>query len=192
MSNVLEKIKIACDWVSAKNNSKNGPKVTVQVKWVDWEKKHFSPAMCVLWYSEVVESGNINFHVPDSDLWIEKVAKHLSVSKSWVEDFIDQCFSYNKNKKNISLKINFDDFNSNSLNSIFDLKLANPRITWEVTNFTSKELTEEAKYCVEHYCHNVQEYNVPYWTANPPIDLYEKKLLAAVVDLYQALEAKNK
>lgn len=191
MSNVLEKIKLACDWVSAKSNGKAGPKVTTQVKWADWEKKYFSPVMCVLWYSEVVESGNINFSPPDSSCWIEKIANYLSVSNEWVENFIEQCFYYNKNKKNISVNINFEHIGSNSTDSIININTANPKVTWTVSDFTPSELTEEAQYCVEHYSHFIKENNVPYWTNNPPIDLYEKKLLVAVLDLYQALEAKK-
>lgn len=194
MSEVLEKIKVACDWVNSKGKgSKDSVKVTTQVKWADWTRKWFSPAMAVLWYSEVHGSNDNaydTFWIPDNSTWINKVAVFLGVTEEWVVDFVNQCYT-KCSPEQYSFTITFDGLGSDIRGSYSNICLKNPKLELTKTDKNLKIL-EEVKYCLEHYGDVSKGAVAPYWTKNPPIDMYRTKLIEAAYDLFAAMEAANK
>lgn len=181
----LEKIRTACEWVSAKGvGGKDSCRVSTSLKWADWDKKVFSPAMCVLWWGEVKSRGGEydTFWIPTPDLWIEKVAQHLDTSQSWVENFVSQCCQGRSKKDRWTVSLTFDGVTSYRLN--------NPKIVWKKEELSTEEFFEETNYCLDKYGEPQSGHeNQSYWTADPPVSHYESKLKSAVLDLFDAREA---
>jgi len=194
MTSALEKIKTACEWLHSKSNGdKNVTKVTTQVKWADWDRKYFSPAMAVLWYSEVhrLENNTYNtFLVPDSATWISKVANYLETSEDWVRDFVNQCHNGLSQPEQYTLSVTFDGLGSDHKNTYSNIKLKNPRLEWKRIEPNNDNLLIEAKYCLETYGNSSKELPaIPYWTKNPPLKNFESKVVDAVFDLFSAIQA---
>lgn len=191
MSMILEKIKIACDWVNSKGKgSKDATKVTTQVKWADWDRKWFSPTMAVLWYSEAHASDNNTYEtfvIPDNSTWVSKVAVYLGVSEDWVIDFVNQCYAKCQPEQ-YSFTITFDGLKSDLGGTYSNIRLNNPKLEFNKKN-NDVQILEEAKYCLEHYGDISQGKEIPYWTSNPPIELYRAKLMQAAYELFAAMEA---
>jgi hypothetical protein len=191
MSTILEKIKVACDWVNAKGKgSKDTVKVTTQVKWADWERKWFSPAMAVLWYSEVHQSGENaydTFWIPDNATWVSKVATYLGVAEEWVESFVKQCYTKCPPEQ-YSFTITFDGLGADIAGTYSNICLKNPKFEFNKTN-VNVEMLEEAQYCIEHYGDLSQGKEMQYWTKNPPISMYQGKLMQAAYELFAAMQA---
>lgn len=194
MTDVLEKIKIACDWVNSKGKgSKDATKVTTQVKWADWDRKWFSPAMAVLWYSEVHASGNNTYEtfvIPDSSTWVNKVASYLQVTEEWVNDFVNQCYVKSVNEQ-YTISVTFNGLGSDSSGTYSNVRLKNPKLDLKKVEVNT-EMSNEAQYCIEHYGDATTATPVSYWTKNPPVELYKAKLLAAAYDLFLAIQASEK
>ena len=180
----LEKIKEACHWVASKGaGSRDGCKVTTRVKWADWDAKEFSPAMCVLWWSEVKKrpDGYNTFWIPRPETWIDIVAEELGVGASWVETFVKQCTSGVEAPTSWTLTVTFDG------TGIGYLK--NPRIDWKRNDGKNGDLFPESEWVISTYGTQPPAVKIPYWTKNPPVNLYKSKLGEAVYDLFCALEA---
>lgn len=192
MESVLEKINTACEWLNAKSNNKNAPKVTTQVKWADWDRKLFSPAMAVLWYSEVCRHENNaynTFWIPNTSTWVEKVSKYLDTTHDWVETFVNQCHNGTHQSQQYTLTVTFDGVGNDIKNTYSNAVLKNPRLEWKKTS-NNESLLNEAKHCIEKYGGNSNELPaIPYWTKNPPIKDYESKLISAAYDLFTAIQA---
>ncbi len=191
MSMILEKIKIACDWINSKGKgSKDSTKVTTQVKWADWDRKWFSPAMAVLWYSEVHASGSNTYEtfvIPDSSTWVGKVAHYLGVTEEWVNNFVNQCYAKYPSERH-SFTITFDGLGLDHAGTYSNIRLKNPKLEFNRENIQIEAL-EEAKYCLEHYGDISQGKEIPYWSNNPPIEAYRAKLMQAAYELFAAMEA---
>ena len=191
MNDVLEKIKIACDWVNSKGKgSKDATKVTTQVKWADWDRKWFSPAMAVLWYSEAHASDNNTYEtfvIPDNSTWVNKVANYLGVTEEWVINFVDQCCAKFPSER-YSFTITFDGLGPDNAGTYSNIRLRNPKFDFNKIH-TNIEPLEEVKYCLEHYGDISQGKEAPYWTNNPPIEMYRAKLMQAAYELFAAMEA---
>ncbi len=191
MNTTLERIKTACDWVNTKGKgSKDTTKVTTQVKWADWERKWFSPAMAVLWYSEVHRSGENaydTFWIPDNSTWIRKVASYLEVTEEWVETFANQCYTKCPPEQ-YTFSITFDGLGPDSSGAYNNVSLKNPKLEFKRTDINA-EMSEEAKYCVDNYGDVSSGVSIPYWTKNPPVEVYKGKLMQAAYELFAAMEA---
>jgi hypothetical protein len=182
MTHCLDTIFAACEWVSLKGKgSRDACKVSTAVKWADWDKKIFSPAMCVLWWGETRrnEDGYDTFWIPQPEAWHGKVAKHLNMSEEWVKAFVEQCHRGNASSR-WTLEVTFEGER--------DYHLVNPKIDLRQEKI-NEELFPETVACLQAYSPQQSLAKVPYWTKNPPVDLYRSKLLGAVYDLYSATEA---
>lgn len=93
IESVKQKLEDACNWVASKD-TKN-IKIDPGVKWVEWSKKRFSPAYCVIYKSKVT---GLNFVPPEYNTWHQIVANELGVTVSWVYDFINCCMNPTGNK----------------------------------------------------------------------------------------------
>jgi len=180
----LDLIRRACQWVESKGlNTRDGCKVTTKVRWADWDKKEFSPVMCVLWWGEVhrkAEDGYDTFWIPQPDVWIDRVATHLQVTPDWVRMFAEQCNTGFVRPERYSAIVTFD---------IIEGENRNPRIEWRHEPADTSSLLSEAVYCIEKYGHMKNEKNTtPYYTKNPPIDHYRSKVTRSVYDLFEALQ----
>lgn len=181
----LNIIRDACEWISAKGRgSRDACKVSLSVKWADWDKKLFSPAMCVLWRSEVLKSGDSyeTFCIPPSEEWISRIAFTLDVTNDWVKTFVEQCNMSDVIREKWAVSVTFDGPDG--------YRLKNPRIEWRKEQ-ESIQFLPEVQYCRETFGLPEKKNALPYWTNNPPIDLYERKLVDAARDLFEARTAKN-
>ena len=183
----LDLIKQACQWVESKgSNTRDGCKVTTRVKWANWDRKEFSPAMCVLWWGEVHDKsadGYDTFWIPQPDTWIDRVSTQLHATPDWVRAFIEQCHTGFVRPERYSANITFD---------VIEGQHKNPRIEWKHECADTSTLLPEAVYCLEKYGTPKDVKNVvPYYTKDPPIDQYRSKMIRTVYDLFEALQATN-
>jgi len=187
----LDKIIGACEWISAKGG---GASVTTSVKWCDWGRKQFSPAMAVLWYSEVSQKndGYDTFRIPDSNVWVPKISEFLLADEQWVRDFVDQCYNGVVCPTRYTLSVMFDGFDKDHSGSYSNVRLRSPRIEWKQDEEVVGPLLPEAEECIRRYESKKKPARAPYWTKDPPVALYEGKLISAVYDLFCALEEKKR
>ena len=181
----LNVIRDACEWVSSKGrDSRDACKVSLSVKWADWDKKLFSPAMCVLWHNEVLKGGGSyeTFHIPSPEEWISRTASALGASNDWVRTFVEQCNMSTVDHEKWTASVTFDGLDG--------YQLKNPRIEWKKEQ-RFIQILPEVQYCREMFGLPEKKNALPYWTKNPPIGLYERKLIDAVRDLFEAREAHN-
>ena len=183
----LDLIKQACQWVESKGlNTRDGCKVTTQVRWADWDRKEFSPAMCVLWWGEVHDKsvdGYDTFWIPQPDTWIDRVSTRLHAKPDWVRTFIEQCHTGFVRPERYSMNITFD---------VIEGQHKNPQIEWKHERADASTLLPEAVYCLEKYGIPKDVKNtVPYYTKDPPIDQYRSKMVRTVYDLFEALQVTN-
>jgi hypothetical protein len=69
-------------------------------------------------------------------------------------------------------------------------KVCRPQIVWEKVELPTTDVFPESIFCLKNYGDKVEDrQQVPYWTKNPPVELYENKLLSAVRDLFEARKA---
>lgn len=183
----MSKIIDACEWVSSKGG---GTAVTTAVKWCDWGRKKFSPAMAVLWYSEVhaKNDGYDTFRIPDRTLWIPKIAEFLNVEHTWVKDFVEQCYNGVVRPARYTLSVTFDGFDADPSGSYSNVALRSPQIAWKQEEELSGPLFPEAEECIRRYSRKDMPKRAPYWTKSPPVSMYEGKVISAVYDLFCALE----
>lgn len=184
----LKSIVEACSWVAAKGTgSRDGCKVTTHVRWADWDKKEFSPAMCVLWWGEVgknAKDGYDTFWIPSPDTWVQRVANVLQTTPEWVLSFVEQCSTGFVRPERYSATITFDYIEGEN---------KNPRIEWRHEPVDTSQLMPEVVYCIENYGHVKGEKNtIPYYTKNPPINHYSSKTVKAVYDLFEALKVTDR
>ena len=178
-------IRGACEWVSSKGRgSRDACGVSLSVKWADWDKKLFSPAMCVLWRDEVLKCGSEyeTFWIPPPEEWISRTASVLKVDHNWMRTFVEQCNMSSSRREKWTVSVTFDGSE--------EYHLKNPRIEWK----KEEELIQflpEVSLCHEMFGFPEKKDPAPYWTKNPPVDLYEKKLIAATRDLFEARVATN-
>jgi hypothetical protein len=181
----LDRIMEACQWVNSKGaGTRDACKVTTRVRWANWDKKEFSPVMCVLWYSETRKEGNEydTFWIPSPDAWIARVAHYLGTTEEWVKQFVDQCSNSSIRPWQWDLKVSFLESESG--------KVCRPQIVWEKVELPTTDVFPESIFCLKNYGDKVEDrQQVPYWTKNPPVELYENKLLSAVRDLFEARKA---
>ncbi len=165
--------------------------MTTSVLWADWEKKRFSPAMSILWRSEVMRNndGYDTFRMPDVSTWTKKVADYLQVDDEWVSRFVKQCYDGVSRPRRHYLVVSFDGFDSDREGLYENHKLRRPTIAWKTEEADLGELMPEAKFCIEKYWHANVPKKMPYWTKRPPVTMYEQKLISAVYDLFSAREA---
>lgn len=183
----LEKITTACTWFLGRNSSsKDAVKVTTAVKWADWKEKNFSPAMAVLWYSEVHKSndGYDTFLIPPPETWISKVASYLDVPEAWVIKFVDQCYS--NSLESYTISVSFSGYSHDGT------RLKNPKVSWEKSQISLEDVLPEVISCTELYGPRDEPRKIPYWTKNPPVKLYEEKLVSATYDLFSAMNSSEK
>jgi len=181
----LNVIRDACEWISSKGrNSHDACKVSLSVKWADWDRKLFSPAMCVLWRAEVLKSDDSyeTFRIPSPGEWISRTASAFGTSDDWVRTFVEQCNMSTADHEKWTVSVTFDGPDG--------YRLKNPRIEWRKEQ-RSVQVLPEVQYCREMFGLPEKKNVLPYWTKNPPIDLYEKKLIDAVCDLFAARAADN-
>lgn len=189
MSDRLDLIRSACDWVGLKGGGgRDSCRVSTGVRWADWDRKVFSPAMCVLWWGEVRsrgEDGYETFWIPPAEEWISRVARHLGTDEGWVQRFVDQCYTGAVSPEQHTLTITFE--------GVDGYRLSSPRMEWKRKEAIVTGLEIEALHCLEKYgdgnMRNKTE--VPYWTLDAPVKLYESKVVSAVYDLFTAFEAKK-
>lgn len=90
----LDRIIEACEWVVAKKptyndrylaHQKGG--VTIEVKWVDWERKLFNPMFACMWkhYADTRNSLNLKFN--ELRNWYTEIGEYLNVPAGMVENF---------------------------------------------------------------------------------------------------------
>lgn len=177
----IEMIRTACQWVDNKDKSVS---VTTGVRWADWQRKKFSPAMCVLWWNDVQQrnDGYDTFRIPSSDLWVPKVASYLDVSEDWVLKFVEQCYNGFEKLEKQRFIVSFDSFETRGV--------ANFRFELDKVGDSTEKTLPEAEFCLMTYpSDHKSPVKQPYWTKNPPIELYRQKLFAAAFDLFEALKA---
>jgi hypothetical protein len=189
MDSLTSVIREACEWVSSKGNGgRDSCKVSTDVRWADWDKKVFSPAMCVLWWGEVKSrgvDGYDTFWIPRPETWTDKVAGHLKTSHEWVTSFVDQCHGGTQPAGRWTVTVSLDD--------IDDLQVRNPKVEWRHEDPPQVELSPEAKYCIERYGNtSKKDAPPPYWTKDPPVELYSSKLIRAAADLHSAIRAADR
>jgi hypothetical protein len=146
--------------------------------------------MALLWYSEVHASGNNTYEtfvIPDNFIWVNKVANYLGVTEEWVNDFVNQCYAKYPSKR-YSFTITFDGLGPDNVGTYSNIRLKNPKFDFNTID-VNIEVLEEAKYCLEHYGDVSQGKEAPYWTKNPPIEVYQAKLMQAAYELFAAMEA---
>lgn len=80
---IFDQVVAAGRWVSDKRL-----KVRCGLRWVDWEKKIYSPFFAVLWQSQ---SKGLNFIPPPSDQWVDLVAGELGIACGDLEDLLACC-----------------------------------------------------------------------------------------------------
>lgn len=184
----LTKISDACEWVAQKGG---GVSVSTSVLWADWEKKRFSPAMSILWRSEVMQNndGYDTFRMPDVSTWSKKVADYMHVDEEWVSRFVKQCYDGVARPRRHYLVVSFDGFDSDREGLYENHKLRRSSIAWKTEEADLGELLPEAKFCIEKYSSLNSPKKMPYWSKNPPVSMYEQKLISAVYDLFSAREA---
>jgi hypothetical protein len=183
----LVKITDACEWVAQKGG---GVTVTTSVLWADWVKKRFSPAMSILWYAEVMQNndGYDTFRMPDVSTWTKKVSDYLQADEAWVSSFVKQCYDGIARPRRHYLVVSFDGFDADQNGLYENHRLRRPTISWKSEEADLGELLPEAKFCIEKYSNENVPKKMPYWTKNPPVSLYEQKLISAVYDLFAARE----
>jgi len=182
-------IREACEWVSSKGSGgRDSCRVSTDVRWADWDKKTFSPAMCVLWWGEVKSrgvDGYDTFWVPPPETWIGKAAGHLGTSVEWVESFVRQCVGGSSPPGRWAVVVSLDDGD--------DLCARNPVVEWKYAPPVEVDLTPEAAYCIEKYGGaEKRPPTVPYWTKDPPVELYRSKLVGVAHDLITAVREREK
>lgn len=184
MNERLEKIIEACSWLLSKNTvARDSVTITTHVKWADWQRKRFSPVMAVLWRGEAQKNpdGYDTLWIPPSDSWHRRVAEHLHVDEAWVAEFVDQC--YRGSSERYTMRVTFDGLSHDGTS------IKNPKISWERSGVENVKITPEAKHCLENYCPEPTSHKIPYWTKNPPVEMYKRKLFAAAYDLFSAMNA---
>ena len=185
MDERLSIIRDACDWISSKGKgSRDACRVSLSVKWADWDKKLFSPAMCVLWHSEVLKRGGgyETFWIPPPEEWIARTASVLGVTEDWVRTFVEQCNMSSTNRERWTVSVTFDGLDG--------YRLKNPRVEWKKSE-DSIQFLPEARSCHEMFGSPEKNSTLSYWTKNPPVELYERKLIDAARDLFDARAATN-
>lgn len=190
MEERLKKIAAACEWVSSKGG---GVTVTTRVRWADWERKRFSPAMAVLWHLSVVcvdspKDGYDTFRIPNTDAWIDLIAGHLQVDPAWVRDFVDQCHNGVAVPRRIAVTVTFDGFEPDPTGNYSNFALRNPRVEWKDRPEVAGGLLPEVQHCIDKYGEPDRSRRMPYWTKAPPVAQYQRKLLDAVLNLFWARE----
>jgi len=189
MSEILEKIKNACDFVNLKKDKNNsGPKVTCQVRWADWSKKWFSPAMSVLWHAVELESSSINnFAIPNSNIWIKKISNYLDVTEDWVNLFVEQCYLKNLKNSKTTVTISFDGLGPDPSGTYENMEFLNPKIIINNINNISEDILAESKYCIENYSNITIPKLYPYKNTTP-INISEKRLLYEALEYFKILK----
>ena len=180
MDERLSIILEACEWVSSKGRgTRDACKVSLSVKWADWDRKLFSPAMCVLWRNEVLKRGGgyETFWIPSPEEWISRTAAALGSTDDWVRTFVEQCNMNPEQHEKWTVSVTFDGPDG--------YRLKNPRIEWKKTE-ESIQVLSEVKSCREAFGGPAVKNTLPYWTKDPPIETYERKLLDVVRDLFEA------
>ena len=180
----LERIVEACKWVASKGaGSRDGCKVSTRVKWADWDKKEFSPAMCVLWWSEVKkkDDGYDTFRIPPAEEWISRVAHALDAPEEWVVKFADQCYNAGTHPDKWTFSVTFD--------GVDGVRLRNPKVEWKKLPTDESEILPEVSAVLESYGAHPPRPLPEYWTKNPPIDMYREKLVSVAYDLFCALDS---
>jgi hypothetical protein len=66
--------------------------------------------------------------------------------------------------------------------------LKNPKFEFKKASI-NVEMLEEVKYCLENYGDVSTGVSVPYWTKNPPVEMYKAKLMKASYELFAAMQA---